>query len=335
MLVAAIWFLNGALPATDPFSVAGPFPSRQLDRMSGQALAELKINHARHSDRFDIGVFGNSRSLNVSQADIGVDGCSFFNFSVGSESLRSSVAFLEFLADANRAPRIALVGVDHFELQRYNNPLFPPLAARWRLLARDLWSGVRRGDISLKELARMVWRHAIIESILFKQTFEIEFAISGVKNLLGVANVRAAPAEGEAFYRADGSRAPAAARLERRPESLLAPTSSQFLLGYLRSDLERLKQIQDRGVRVILFETFIHPPSARHFADNPSPYAAATRDRFLALCRELSLRCRAAPATVPFGDLPWVDYSHPPARSTGAHLKTLLTEDSRLCARDI
>lgn len=334
-LIALFWYLGGALPPADPFDASGRFSSHQLDRLSGQAIAELKLNHARRQGRYDIGVFGNSRSLNVSKADVGVNGCTFFNFSIGSESLRSSIAFLELLAAADRAPRIAFVSVDHFELQRYNNPLFLSAAARWRLLVRDLWMGVRRHDITFREVTKMAWRHAIIESLLFKQIFEIEFAISGVRNLFGFSEGDPAPVAGNAFYRADGSRSPAAATLKQRLDGLLSPGTPQILFGYLKYDLERLRRLQDEGIRVILFETFIDPESAGHFAANPSPYAAVTRDRFLTLCRELTLSCHVAPAGVPFRDLRWGDHSHPPAKSTGAYLNMLLAGETRRCASDL
>lgn len=335
ILVVLIWYLGGALPPTDPFARSDPFSSHKLDRLSGQSLAELKIRHAHRYKQYDVGLFGNSRSLNVSKGDIGIDGCSFFNFSVGSESLRSSVAFLEILAAVDRAPRIALVSVDHFELQRYNNPLFPSAVARWRLLARDLWAGVRRRDISSLELARMTWRHAIIEYRLFKEVFEIEFVISGVKNLLGISEAPSAPGADNAFYRADGSRSPSAAILRPRPKGLLSPGSPQIMFGYLKYDLERLLKLQERGLRVILFETFIDPESARFFADNPSPYAKATRARFLTLCGELSLSCHTAPDNIPFSGMAWVDNSHPPGKSTGSHIRKLMAEDARQCIRDL
>lgn len=334
VLVALVWFLSSRLPPTDPFAGFGAISALRLDRLSGQTLAKLKLNHARRHGRYDIGLFGNSRSLNVSKADIGIDGCTFFNFSIGSESLRSSAAFLELLAAADRAPHIALVSVDHFELQMYNNPLFPSATQRWRLLARDLWAGVRGRDITLRETAKMAWRHAIIEFLLFKQNFEIDFAMSGVKNLLGVSENHSGHAGGDAFYRADGSRSPSSATLKRQPEGLLSSGSPQVLFGYMKYDLERLKRLRDRGVNVVLFESFVNPDSARFFAENPSSYAAATRARFLSLCREFSLRCQVAPADIPFAAMQWVDHSHPPAKSTGTHLKKLLADDTRHCARD-
>lgn len=335
ILVALVWLLNGTLPPIDPFAASGTYPALRFDQLSNQALAELKLKHAERHGRYDIGLFGNSRSLNVSKADLGVDSCSFFNFSVGSESLRSSVAFLEFLAATDRAPRIALVNVDHFELQRYNNPFFPLAVHRWRLLVRDLWTGIRRRDITLRETAKMAWRHVITEFLLFKQKFVIEFAFGGVKNILGVSEKYSGPMEGDAFYQADGSRSSSTAALNRTQEKLTSAKSPQFMFGYLKYDLERLKRLQDRGVSVILFESFIHPESARFFAENPSPYAAATRARFLALCGDFSLHCHAAPANVPSGTERWGDHSYPPAKSMGAHLKKLLADNTRHCTRDI
>jgi len=53
ILVALVWYLGGVLPPTDPFAGSGVIPSLRLDRLSGQTLAKLKLNHARGYGRYD------------------------------------------------------------------------------------------------------------------------------------------------------------------------------------------------------------------------------------------------------------------------------------------
>jgi hypothetical protein len=335
VFVLGISFLISAVPDADPFSTASENSSIFLDDLTAGVVAELKNNHARRHGRYDIGLFGNSRSLNVSNSHLKIDGCSFFNFSIGGESLRSTVAQLEQLASGGAAPRIAVIAVDNFELQRYNNPIFPMLSVRWRLLVRDLMAGMTRPDITLYDTVRMGWRHAIIESRLFKQILQVEYVFGSLRRRFGLTKVFSAAGLGRTGYRGDGSRVPPPMLPDRKLEAVLTPTSPQILFGYLKYDLERLKRVQDRGTRMVLYETYLEPRSARFFARMPSPYAAATRARFLSLCREFLLRCHAAPETVPLDELPWRDHSHAPAESTGAYLTNLLADDTRRCKRDI
>ena len=328
-------FIGNLIPDADPFSDSGKVRSIYLDGLSGTVFAGLKRNHARNHGRYDIGLFGNSRSLNVAKLDLAIDSCSFFNFSIGGESFRSSIAYLEQLSADGTLPRIAAISVDNFELQRYNNPLFLAVPDRWGLIARDLRSGWQRPDISLSELARMGWRHALIESRLFKQNFQVEFFLKGLKWLAGQRTKFFDRSEGEGTYLADGSRQSAPASPVKKEGNVFSPGSPQILFGYLRYDLERLKRLQDRGTHLVLFETLLEPKSARVYAENPSPYANDTRKRFLSICQELSFRCHTAPGDVPFSTLPWEEITHPPGKSTGAYLTGLLADEIGRCKRDI
>lgn len=335
VLIVGAAFVSNLIPDADPFSDAGNARPIYLDKLSGTVLAGLKRIHARNHGRYDIGLFGNSRSLNVAGSDIGIDGCSFFNFSVGSESLRSSIAYLELLAADGRLPRIAAISVDNFELQRYNNPLFLSVADRWALIARDMTVGWRRQDISLREVAKMGWRHAIIESRLFMQNFQVELFRMGLKRLAGLPTDFFDYGLGGGIYIADGSRRSASGAPMKQEGDIIAPGSPQILFGYLRYDLERLKRLQDRGTRVVMFETLLEPKSARVYAANPSAHASATRKRFLSICEELSFHCQTAPGEVPFSALPWEEITHPPGKSTGAYLSRVLADEARHCRRDL
>src|SRR5688572_17582809 len=64
-LIGAISIVQGALPEEDPFLVAGARGAVFLDDRSGSSFAALKLRHMLSRDRFDIALFGNSRSLDV------------------------------------------------------------------------------------------------------------------------------------------------------------------------------------------------------------------------------------------------------------------------------
>ncbi len=323
--------LGGLLPAADPF---GGGKDRQvfLNNVSGSAFARLKRRHALESPSFDVGLFGNSRSLDVGANQVGLAGCSFFNFSLSGESLRANVAFLESLAAAGKAPKTALISVDNFELQYYANPLYPPAGERWRLAARDIWAGIMRPDIPLREVGRMMWRHLYTESRLFKFEFEFDVlsrTIAGVLNSPDDAFGRPLPSE--VGYRSDGSRMTKPVGPGGGPNDIMTPAPSQIMPGYLDYDLERLKRLAGKGIRVVVYESALEPSSARALGTNPSAQAARARKQFLASCGRYGLACVPAPLALPGPALTWRDHSHAPAASLGAYLTRLLEDRGGAC----
>ncbi|HWV55305.1 hypothetical protein [Pseudorhodoplanes sp.] len=98
-------------PAHD-FSSQGT-KSAYLDALSADALTQLKLG-VRHT--FDIGLFGNSRSIMVGSQELDTP-CSFFNYSIPGTTFRTSVALLEALAAQNRAPNLAVISLDNLEIQ--------------------------------------------------------------------------------------------------------------------------------------------------------------------------------------------------------------------------
>jgi hypothetical protein len=74
-------------PDHDPFVLA--------DRMPMIDLKEIKIRHALRVERFDVGLFGNSRIIQVSQADFNYGNGRFFNFAIPGSSIRNSISMLD------------------------------------------------------------------------------------------------------------------------------------------------------------------------------------------------------------------------------------------------
>ena len=50
-------------PAGDPFDSAGAAFRANLDKLPGRDISVLKMRHARSSPRYEVGVFGDSRSI--------------------------------------------------------------------------------------------------------------------------------------------------------------------------------------------------------------------------------------------------------------------------------
>ncbi|CAN0592370.1 unnamed protein product, partial [Laminaria digitata] len=78
----------------------------------------------------EVGVFGNSRSVQLTAADVGVTG-SFFNYSVPGGSFRQSVNMMELLGRRSVLPKTVVISIDHFEMSFMSRAAFPSGWRRW------------------------------------------------------------------------------------------------------------------------------------------------------------------------------------------------------------
>lgn len=331
VFVAIVYQVAIDVPPGDPFAKHHGQQLAPLDRMPLPVFAKLKFRHIENQPRYDLGLFGNSRSLNVGARHLSLGTCRFFNYSVPSESFRFTVANLERLQKAGKAPKLALISLDHFELQRYNNPISFFAAVRWKNALNDLLAGLTRDDIGPWDLLRMVWRHALIETRRFKMVFNPETFSSGIGNVFSTNHTFRKVAPSQTGYHSDGSRSSSAPEEKMGLMTLVKPVSYQIRTGYFRFDLERLARIQKQGTQVVIYESPLEPKSAAIFQRRPSPQASQTRKTFERTCSKLVLRCY--PSAGPLeghADL-WPNNTHPPAQVLSPYLNTLLDKNPLAC----
>lgn len=317
--VLALLALCAALVAPDPgsdwFAELPAGQSLAIDRLAVDELAALKLHHLENSPPMDVLLLGNSRPLPVSSDDLAVPAGHFFNLALTGESLRSSVAALEYLRARGKLPKMALISFDHCEIQYYSNPLWPRLGQRWSMAARDLAAGLSRPSIAWAELARMARRHLVSESEIFLRALAFDRVARGVR--LRWLRLTGGDAR-EVFlstsgYRGDGSRPHPATFEPFTSATPLPPPNRNVLPGYLDYDLERLEAISAAGTRVVIFETVLAPSLHPAAMKTPSPPAAEIRTALASLCARHRLECRMAPASYDARNLPWQDSGHPPA----------------------
>ena len=324
------------LPTQDPFLLATNTHQVNLDEFSSPAFAKMKLRHGLTQERFDIGLFGNSRSLDVGSRHLKLGACSYFNFSIAGESLRASAALLEQLAARGRAPRIALVSVDNFELQLYSNPFFPTTIERWHQGLTDVKIGFLQSRISLRELAKMVWRHVHTEWQIFKLSFDIMRNRNILFNTIGDERPPfKLTQELSKGYRGDGSRTQALPQISAFARPKFSPGSPQVLRGYFRYDLNRLKLLSEQGVTVIVYESPLDPSNTRIRLLKPSPQAAESRKDYFRFCKALGLNCHSALGKLEAGNTPWRDSNHAPAKELGEYLNRVLGDRVRTCKNDL
>ena len=323
ILIGLVVAVNIYAAAGDPF--IGATPQQQVVLDNSWDLAGGKLRHAAQTPRYDIGVFGNSRALDVNAADLDLGPhCRFFNFALAGESLRGSAALLERLAADGKAPRLAVVSIDNFELQTYANPMFLPAWPRWRQALADL---VSDAEITWRERATMAWRVLYTENELAKRPFNIELLHANLEILLGIVPATATTNVAGRGYRADGSRTQPEPPREP-PSELPWPQSRQVLGGYLAYDLARLAQLRARGTDVVVYESSIDPRSA---ARAPSALARDGRAQFAAACRAVGLDCHAASARLPGDDGFWRDSNHAPAGPLNRYVRGLIADKTGFC----
>lgn len=328
MLLCLCLALANAAPRADLFAALAPGRGLALDELAVGDVAALKMRHVRERPAYDVMLLGNSRPLPLGAEDLGLGPGHVFNLSLTGESFRSSVMALERVAEAGRLPRLAVIAIDHLELNYYNNPQWPPLVERWRQAARDVAAGLARPGIPLADAARMALRHAITETAVVRDSLNFDRLVRGagtvLSDLSGGATGLDIAADGRAAYLADGSRkAPSPPR--DHVDEPLPPPNRNLLPGYLDYDLARLKTVAALGLRVVIFETPLFPDTHRRAMAAPSAVAAQSRAALIDLCRRYGFECHVAPAAV--DDLArngWRDVGHPPAAALGAYLKSVL-----------
>lgn len=325
-LLAVIATVSGRLPKGDPFAAITGHQQIIID--NSWALPLAKQRHIDAEPPYDLGLFGNSRSMNVGEQDIGsIGACRFFNYSLSGESLRASVALLERLARHKKAPHLAVVSVDNFELQLYANPTFLDPLERWRLAAADILAGLARPDIGWRDAGKMAWRIVHTETIIAKRSLNAELVREGIQALLSPRQFELTTIPGRG-YRADGSRGKPITPLGEPPGLPPVPAAPQVLPGYLRYDLERLARLRALGIDIVLYESPISPRLAAA-PGRPSAVATSTRATYLSTCRTFDLECHTAPTQFPSGD--WSDDSHPPTEPLGQYLQERISGRLEFC----
>ena len=324
------------LPTQDPFLLATRSQQVNLDEFSSPTFAKMKVHHGFSHERYDVGLFGNSRSLDVGSQHLKLETCSYFNFSLSGESLRASVSLLEQLAMKGKAPRIALVSIDNFELQLYSNPFFPYTMERWQQGIADIRYGIFQESISFHELAKMVWRHIFTEWEIFKLSFDIarkRNVFSALfQNERSPFKLTRALGNG---YRGDGSRTQAVPEASTLSKHIFIPGSHQLLSGYLGYDLGRLKLLNNKGTTVLVYESPLDPTNTKIRLIKPSPQAAKSRKNFFRSCSALGLSCFSALGKLAIGNTPWRDSNHAPADALGEYINGLFGDHVRACKNDL
>lgn len=286
-------------------------------------LTAAKLSHASSKPAYDLGLFGNSRSVMVSSTHLQAPEMSFFNFSVPGASIRQSIVMLEELARQNKLPRLSIISFDNAHLQFYGNAELRRPALQLQLAVQDVFAE----GVSLKERARMLWRHVYqvgwVGVLRYFNWLEFQKGLAFQRYGWNEPQVGVG-------YLADGSR-PQVGIDDTAANALNVNVPSPSVLrGYLIKDLERVARLARQGAaQIIVYESPLAPQS-RLLGGADHPVAISTRRTFLQACRALKLTCIPAAKQHPALVSPdWQDATHAPASSLGAFLSSLVKQKAK------
>lgn len=281
----------------------------------------VKLLHARNTPVYEIGLFGNSRALPVTSDDVPLAHGAFFNFAVSGASIRTNVRFLERLAIVGKAPRIVFVQFDHpLAMHMPTGPWDTDPLARWRDGVEDLARAFVDPSIDRKAWLGLTDLAVIQEWERFTALFSID--------RLRVALHYAWPAtiawpSRDQSYRADGSR-PMEAPLPLQATRFVRDPA--LPLPNVDGLLARLATVaRTAGIRVIVYESPLHPAARAHFAMHQPEHLARDREAFAAGCRRHDLECRIGLALPEASRAPyWESWEHPAGSVLGTWLGGVL-----------
>ncbi|MFD2235229.1 hypothetical protein [Phaeospirillum tilakii] len=295
---------------------------RVLGCLDREVLYESKLEQARTDPRYDLMTFGNSRVIDVGAGELDLPGPRFFSMGIGGTSFRQSVVTLAALADAGKAPRVAVLSFDNVALLYAQLPYdFPLPPARWRLRGDDLAALIDAPYAVGPDWRKFFRNLAVTEMAALARTinlFRLEerlFAWAGM-----VPDGRSCH-----VWDADGShrRPPVERELSGAAPKPWPVYEDRYPL--LEHDLDRLARIQAAGTRVIIYESPLYPAVADALDPALPPEMAGQRRRLIEGCRARGLECHPAPRLAgSVEDGFWPDATHAPPRALGHFIAGLV-----------
>ena len=292
-----------------------------LDQLTPDLLTTLKLEASPAP--FDIGLFGNSRSVAVGRSEVPVQHCTFFNYSVPGSSFRSSVAILEELSRQKRAPRTAIVSLDHLELRMMGAPDHLPLTLLMKSAVSDAVATARHPASAV----RAIWRHLRAVWTKTRRLLSSRFLQASLRRK------SAGIEQASGSYRTDGSRMEKQALAQPKIHPFPKNSGSSIDEVVFIRDLERLARLQSTGsgvTRIIIYESPVQSEHGARFAEKPSVSARRLRAVAREVCGRTGLECHLGGLIEQesFSGASWADATHPPSSALGQWYAALLSAGS-------
>ncbi len=300
-------------------------------RLGAHDLIAAKFYHALgRGEPYDVGLFGNSRSAMVSRVEFNPGpNKSFYNFSIGGMALIQSVTLLEELVHHGVAPKIAILSLDHPELQFIEFLYFPEPILRPLAYASDIATILREGEGTFAQRwsdAVKVFKWARKRSwARFRDIWNVDTLGRRVDYLITAIT---SPLINESILlnKLDGSYQQILPS-EQPSFANFSPSDAAFRAHnrYLFISLRRLAALErENKIRIIVYESPLAPEIVQRRLGIISPQAGESRKWFRKGCRDSTVECFMAPMLPNVPKINWPDCCHAPAHLLGRYLEQIV-----------
>ena len=317
-VVLLIIISRGAQISPNPYTFPNEKRLLKLNKLKFFDFAAIKFNHAKINQKYDIGLYGNSRIINISKKNIAyLNEKTIFNFALPGSSFRQSVAFIEELEKNNKLPNLNILSLDNFYSQVVTPVGFPNIFFRVKKASRDIFFLIKlkKYNLGIKALHDYLlseWRN-------INNTFESKIIYSRLSYWL--PNIFSSLVEWKTPHRIDGSRDLEFNQNKNNPEVVLRKTIP-FWIYLLKYDLMRLSSITSDDVKIIIYESPLNPKSAIKGTPQLFNNLNIERKKFYEFCSKLNIDCIVAPNFN--NEVKWYDASHPPTKELGIFLNSII-----------
>lgn len=286
------------------------------DRLPVDDVLQVKYRHALQQERFNYGLFGNSRIVGVSHRDLGLPQGQVFNFAVGGISFRQSVALVQLLHDAGKLPEKVVISLDNHDIRYSSNLGWPgPLTAPeyYAGFFRDSYQ-TQPGALLMAKVVKdtvMVLIHGLVSELsIEKLTARLAFAFGD-------------PSTGKSTYDFFGARAQPPDTLSSGQHELerRAPIWPGTVVA-IKADIARLGRIVESGVHIVIYESPISPELVPDLDQQRDVATIVLRSNVQAACRTHKIVCLEAPRLTSSSE-PWPDCCHAPPSVLGRYIAGL------------
>lgn len=324
-LLAGIFAIGHIMVSVKVFGAGGDKHFRNGLVLPVGDIVAIKASHAGRSPPYRIALFGNSRIVEVSHSDLGVSQNDFFNFAVGGTSFRQSVVLLEYLAKIGKAPRLAILSIDNHDIEFAETFFWPPVMT---VPARVINDAVRTWEVTDQKTISYWWHSAkyIVEGCqraLAQLRGYFNFARLRLRILFITSQFRNGP-QNNLNYLPDGANPIPLTDVSGTP-FFRTGGGTEFTVRYadlVEADIGRLAELKAKGIKIIVYESPIHPKLRDQVARTRSRTISEFRNRFMAACVRNSLTC--LPAPILDESVSWSDCCHAPPALLGRFIAAML-----------
>lgn len=151
----------------DPFDSSASEDQRsRLIKLPYDLLAAYKARHAIRVARYDIGIFGNSHVREVS-SDAFIERGKLFNFFLPASSMRQSANLIEYLGQADKLPKVVVIGIPNFDRLIARSARWPVAPKRWLDIGIESLTIWNKPLMDAEQGIRLIVRHLREEKNIF------------------------------------------------------------------------------------------------------------------------------------------------------------------------